>query len=119
MAKINIKSRKSLFLIGLALAGIAFTQLSLCVLGDEYHGSTVLVIRRGDLENLNFIDSSKAACKRMGTSRSDGALGFSSAFFCESRFAITIANEELALIRFMYSPSIARVAEFKPINLFN
>lgn len=104
------KSRKVPIIIGLILAIAGYTQLSIVTLGDERAGSTAVVLRYGELAQLDFIDSDSAACKRMGANHSGGAFGFSSAYFCEGRLAIIIADGQRALVRFSFSSALKKIA---------
>lgn len=78
----------------LALAAAA-TQVSILRLGTATSGSTVLVLRTGELSDLRLVDSSKAACERKGPA----ARVFGSTFLCEGALAMKILNEKRALLR--------------------
>jgi len=76
-------------------AAAAATQVSILRLGTESYGSTVLVLRTGDLASLKFIDTAEAACERQG----DSAQLFGSTFLCEGDLALKILEEGRALLR--------------------
>ena len=111
IARTKTNNRKAFTVVGFVFAAIAYTQLSVVVIGDELAGSTALVVRRGDLANLHFLDSDKSVCERKGASGSGGTFGFSTAYFCEGQLAMIIADRKLALFRVGYSATLKKFTE--------
>lgn len=88
--------------IAAVLVAAAATQFSLVALGNERNGSTVLVFRWGETNQLRpVLDSADGRCKR-----EEPTIGESALFWCNGAVATGVVNSGKVIARMPFSKAI-------------